>query len=284
MAVNAREALSSPARELAQAPADPGVGVAGFNSAIYEGWVGHRRHAPHPHSFRYRVCMLYLDLAELEQVFRGRLLWSVGRRNVVEFRRSDYLGDAGVPLDEAVRARVAEATGRRPEGPIRLLTHPRYFGHCFNPVSFYYCFEPDGTTLDAIVAEITNTPWKERHAYVLPVATAAPHGIAQEWRFDKRFHVSPFMPMEREYRWRFTTPGDALRVHMDVLKADVADFDATVVLERRPIDARGLAWTLLRYPLMTMRIVAAIHWQAFLIWRRHNPVYAHPNHDDGKGS
>ncbi|HVF34232.1 MAG TPA: DUF1365 domain-containing protein [Candidatus Saccharimonadia bacterium] len=276
--------MPPPPHAHAAAPAELRAEAAPLESAIYEGWVRHRRHAPHPHAFRYRTCLLYLDLAELDRVFRGRLLWSVGRRNVAEFRRSDYLGDARVPLDEAVRACVAEATGRRPAGPIRLLTHLRYFGHCFNPVSFYYCFEPDGAALDGIVAEITNTPWKERHAYVLPVAQAESHGIAREWRFDKRFHVSPFMPMEREYRWRFTTPGEALRVHMDVLNQGVSDFDATLVLERRPLDARGLASTLVRYPLMTVSVVAAIHWQAFLIWRRHNPVYAHPKHDDGDGA
>ena len=285
MAVNAREALQTPAPSAAPAATPAAGGIAALRSGIYSGWVRHRRYAPHSHAFRYRICMLYLDLAEIEDAFRDRLLWSVGRRNVAEFRRSDYLGDPAVPLDEAVRQRVAAATGRRPEGPIRLLAHLRYFGHCFNPVSIYYCFEPDGTTLDTVVAEITNTPWKERHAYVLPVASADTHGIAREWRFDKRFHVSPFMPMQREYRWRFTTPGAALRIHMDVLNGEAPDFDATLVLERRPLDARGLASVLVRYPLMTLRVVAAIHWQAFLIWRKRNPVYAHPRNDrNGDGA
>jgi DUF1365 family protein len=145
-------------------------------SCLYEGWVRHRRHAPHAHAFRYRIYMLYLDLDELDRVFAGRWLWSVNRRNLAQFRRSDYLGDPTIPLAEAVRARVREALGRAPTGPIRLLTHLRYFGHCFNPVSFYYCYAEDGTTLDTIVAEITNTPWKERHSYVLPVAGAQRHG------------------------------------------------------------------------------------------------------------
>lgn len=246
-------------------------------SAIYEGWVRHRRHAPHAHAFRYRMYLLYLDLAEIDRVFAGRWLWSVGRRNVAEFRRSDYLGDPQVPLDRAVRERIREVCGRAPGGPICMLTHLRTCGHCFNPVTFYYCYADDGTTLDTVVAEITNTPWRERHSYVLPVATADRHGVALRWDFRKAFHVSPFMPMQRDYAWRFTAPADALRVHMDVLDGGTRDFDATLVLRRRALTGANLARVLLRFPAMTLRVVAAIHWQALLLWLRRNPVYEHPN-------
>ena len=249
-------------------------------SAIYEGWVRHRRRAPHAHAFRYRMYMLYLDLAELDAVFAGRWLWSIDRPNLAEFRRSDYLGDPCVPLDTAVRARIREVCGHTPTGPIRLLTHLRTCGHCFNPVSFYYCYADDGVTLDTIVAEITNTPWKERHSYVLPVARAERHGAALRWDFRKCFHVSPFMPMQRDYVWRFTAPGAALRVHMDVLNGAASDFDATLVLQRRPLNAANLARVLLRFPAMTLRIVAAIHWQALRLWLRRNPVYDHPKIQD----
>lgn len=245
-------------------------------SAVYVGQVQHRRHAPHPHAFRYPLFMLYLDLAELDRVFAGRWLWSVGRRNVAAFHREDYLGDPSLPLDEAVRRRYAEVTGRRPEGPIRLLTHLRYFGYSFNPVSFYYCFQPDGETLDGVVAEITNTPWKERHSYVLPVATAANGPDGLRWRFDKRFHVSPFMPMDRGYDWRFNAPASRLFVHMNIERADGRDFDATLTLERRPLSASSLARCLLRHPWITARVVLAIHWQALRLWLKRNPVYDHP--------
>ena len=223
------------------------------------------------------MCLLYLDLDEIDALFEQRWLWSRDRRNVAEFRRSDYLGDSAQPLGDAVRARVQAAIGRAPAGPIRLLAHARYFGYCFNPVSFYYCFEADGRTLDTIVAEITNTPWGERHAYVLPVAQAELHKDALHYGFDKAFHVSPFLPMERRYHWAFQVPGEALRVHMDVLDGEQRQFDATLVLQRRALDGAGLARCLWRYPLMTMRVVWAIHWQAFLIWRRRNPVYDHPH-------
>lgn len=245
-------------------------------SAIYEGWVRHRRYAPRANAFRYRVAMLYVDLDELPDLFHGRWLWSLDRANLASFRREDFLGPHTLPLHEAVRQRVAEATGRRPQGPIRLLTHLRYFGYSFNPVSFYYCYEADGRTLQAIVAEITNTPWRERHAYVLPLDTADCRGDVAAWRFDKRFHVSPFMPMQRDYDWRFSAPGEALRVHMNVLAAGEREFDATLVLQRRPLDRRALARVLWRYPAMTLKVIAAIHWQALRLALKRTPVYDHP--------
>jgi uncharacterized protein len=252
--------------------------VAPLASAIYSGTIRHRRHAPRPHHFRYRLFMLYLDLSELDRIFAGRWLWSVGRRNLAEFRRSDYLGDPAIALDEAVRQRVEQATGERPAGPIRLLTHLRYVGYCFNPVSLYYCFAADGVRLDHVVAEITNTPWGERHSYVLAAADAERRGSALGWRFDKQFHVSPFMAMERIYHWRLQPPDAALRIHMDVLTDHAIEFDATLQLVRRPLGAARLAFCLAAYPLMTARIWLAIHWQAFLIWCKHIPVHDHPRH------
>lgn len=245
-------------------------------SAVYEGVVRHRRHAPNPHAFTYRMAQLYLDLDEVERVFRGRWLWSAAHANVAQFRRSDYLGPGDVPLAEAVRRRVEQATGWRPMGPVRLLTHLRYFGLVFNPVSFYYCFAEDGRTLVAVLAEITNTPWKDRHAYVLPVDGALQNGHTLHWRFPKTFHVSPFMPMECEYDWRLTVPGDHLLVHMNVVHEGRREFDATLSLERRTLTGMSLARVLWRYPLMTAQVVGAIHWQALRLWLKRNPVHDHP--------
>ncbi|MET0131718.1 MAG: DUF1365 domain-containing protein [Stenotrophomonas chelatiphaga] len=246
-------------------------------SAIYRGRMRHRRHAPHPHTFGYPIAQLLIDLDEVDDLFTGRWLWSVGRRNLAEFRRSDYLGDPAQPLAEAVRDRIAQALGHAPHGPIRLLTHLRYAGHVFNPVSFYYCYGADGQTLEAIVAEITNTPWKERHAYVLPVEQADAQGRALSWTFDKQFHVSPFMQMDCEYRWRFTAPGEDLHVHMQVWRQGERQFDADLILQRHRLDGRGLAGVLLRYPLMTFKVVAAIHWQALRLWLKRTPVHDHPS-------
>lgn len=246
-------------------------------SALYFGHVLHRRHQPHAHAFRYPIAQLLLDLDELDSVFAGRWLWSVNRRNVAEFRRSDYFGDPDQPLADAVRDYAARDLGYRPQGPVRLLTHLRFGGHVFNPVSFYYCYRADGQTLDCIVAEITNTPWKERHAYVLPVARALQGSQDLRWQFDKAFHVSPFMAMDCHYDWRFNVPGERLRVHMQVWRDGVRQFDATQSMQRRPVDGPGLARVLAAYPLMTVQVVAAIHWQALRLWLKRNPVHDHPS-------
>jgi DUF1365 family protein len=244
-------------------------------SALYEGWVRHRRFEPVRHEFLYRVFLTYLDLAELPHVFDGRLLWSAGRRNAAAFHRKDYLGDPHQPLDEAVRSLVHARTGTRPSGPIRLLTHLRYFGYCFNPVSFYYCFDAEDRRVEAVVAEVTNTPWAERHAYV--VQRDRDGRSLLRACVPKQLHVSPFMEMNVGYDWRLTTPGERLAVHM-INRADGrAVFDATMVLSRREIGGATLARALVRYPLMTAQVTAAIHWQALRLWWRGAPFHVHPS-------
>ncbi len=247
-----------------------------WESAIYEGWIRHRRYASAEHTFSYRMFQMYLDLGELDRIFRNRWLWSIDRLNIASFRRKDYFGNPDIPLDQAVRDRVQSELGIRPTGPIRLLTHLRYFGIGFNPVSFYYGYEDDGKTLAWILAEITNTPWNERHAYFLPVSTAQKHGNAMHWQFDKAFHVSPFLPMDRRYDWRFEVPQDSLRVHMNVT-GQQRDFDATLVMRRYPLNGNTLASCLTRYPYMCAKVMFGIYWQAFLLICKRVPFFSHPN-------
>lgn len=238
-------------------------------SCLYRGVVRHRRFAPVAHRFGYRLFLVYLDLAELDTVFAGRWLWSTRRAAPARFRRADHLGDPALPLAECVKDLVAQRLGARPAGPVRLLTNLRYWGYGFNPVSFFYCFGADGKTLEAVVAEVNNTPWRERHPYVLP-------GTPLRHRFGKEFHVSPFLPMDLDYEWRFTVPGESLAVHMGVSRGECRVFDATMALQREPITTSTLAGSLLRHPFMTAKVIAAIHWQALRLWLKKVPFHPHP--------
>ncbi len=251
-----------------------------MHSCLYEGRVRHRRTGTGPdgvaNAFEYGLFMVYLDLAELDRVFAGRWFWSTGRRALAWLKRSDHYGDPVTPLDESIRDLVAERTGRRPAGPVRLLTHLRYFGHCFNPVSFYYCYDRDDTRVETIVAEVNNTPWKEQHCYVLPRSQARVRGPAQGFELDKVFHVSPFLPMEQQYQWRFVEPGERLAVHMKNSEDGELRFDATLSLQRREITGAALARALCRFPLMTLKVVGLIHWQALRLWLKGATFHTHP--------
>lgn len=249
-----------------------------MRSALYQGSLSHRRHGPRTHAFRYGLFMAMLDLAELDRVFRGRWLWSTSRAALARFQRSDHLGDPSVPLDEAVRRLVAQHTGSRPDGRIALLTHLRYFGYVFNPVSFYFCFEGDSEQPRTIVAEVNNTPWGEQHCYVLQPTREG------EWlcaNSAKAMHVSPFHPMDLEYEWRFATGREPLRIAMALRPAGDAHaapvFHALLSMQRVPITATSLAATLLRFPFMTAKVIAAIHWEALRLWLKRVPVIDHPD-------
>jgi uncharacterized protein len=248
-----------------------------MHSCIYEGYVRHRRFLPVRNEFRYRLFLMFLDLDELAHLFDGHSCWSLEKFNIAWFRRQDHLGDPQLPLDQAVKNLVEERTGERPEGPIRLLTHLRYFGHCFNPASFYYCYDRAGRRVETVVAEVHNTPWHEEHCYVLGKALSEhPVDRWKRYRFAKAFHVSPFMDMDIQYDVRFREPGEFVSVHFINTAKGVKIFDATLHLDRKELDAANLTRVLIRYPAMTIKVVTLIHWQALRLWLKGAPFFTHP--------
>lgn len=256
-----------------------------MKSCIYEGTIRHRRFLPVRNEFRYRLFLMYIDFSELDEVFALNPLWSHSRPGVAWFRRKDHFGDSRVPLEQAVRDLVAEKTGRRPAGPIRLMCHLRYFGFCFNPASLYYCWDAADTRVETIVVEIHNTPWGETHCYVM--AAAENEHPLPGWRrhlFAKAFHVSPFIGMDIAYDWRFREPGERLNIHMIDFKDGARLFDASLDLRRTEITRRRLTRVLLSYPLVTVKVVTAIYWQALRLTLKGAPFCPHPEtHRPGSG-
>ncbi len=244
-----------------------------LRSGLYVGNVRHRRFDSKKHTFAVRLFFAYLDLDELDRAFAGRWFWSCKRWAPMWFRRRDYFGDPARPLAEAVRDAVAAETGARPDGPVRVLTHLRCFGYVCNPVSFYYCFDRS-ETLVAVLAEITNTPWGERHHHI--VGRDGADGSTLRASFAKRLHVSPFQPMELLYRWAVSTPGERLVVHMDNVAGADTVFDATLVAERREWTTLNLLRALLRHPWMTAKVVAMIYLHAFVLLCKRATFHVHP--------
>lgn len=253
-------------------------------SAAYEGWVRHRRFEPVEHEFRYPLFLMYLDLAELPGVLDPYPLFSARRRALARFRRQDFLGDPARPLDECAREAVADVTGARPAGPVRLLAGLRYFGHSFNPVSFYYCFDEGGQRVEAVVADVRNIPWGEQHPYVL--ARGERRGTVIGDELEKSFHVSPLMGMDQTYAFRASEPGESIAVHIESRPRAAEGnrtFDATLNLRRRPLNRRNLTGLLARYPAMSLQVVAKIYAQSLRLKLKGARYHPHPEGSRPRG-
>jgi len=247
-----------------------------MQSCIYEGLVTHCRFSPVIHKFGYRLYMAYLDLDEWEHSTPLRTWISRRWLSCGSLRRQDHLTPGANSLQDAVRDLVETRSGRRPTGPIRGLTQLRYFGYYFSPLNLFYCYEETGTKLEAVVAEVTNTPWRERHCYVLWDGNCTDGLARTQYAHPKAFHVSPFMDMRMDYHWTLSPPDAELHLRLENFVGPERLFTAGLTLERIPLTRWNLNKMLVRHPWMTAQIVVAIHWQALRLWWKKCPLYSHP--------
>lgn len=241
-------------------------------SALYHGTLRHRRFYPKTHEFSYSSTLFYIDLDELPQLFADVKGWSVNGKTLGRFCRADYLGDPKQALKLAVQTEVIRQTGECPQGPVRMLTNLRMWGFCFNPVTVYYIFHPNTERPAVILAQVNNTPWNERHCYVIPCDEETGK---TKTGFAKQFHVSPFNPLHMTYQWVSNSPDENLVVHMENYQNDNCHMDATLTLVRlvwTPIALKKLLW---QQPWLTLKVPVAIYWQAFKLLLKRVPVHSH---------
>lgn len=257
-------------------------------SAIYEGTVTHRRHGPVEHHLSYPVFMPLLDLDELPEALDAHPLWSARRPAPVRFRARDFLTEAGpgggppgapAELADAARALARDEAGDALDGPVRLLASPRFLGVGFNPVSFLFLHDNSGESLRAVIAEVTNTPWGERHPYVVRRG-ANEHGPITA-RFAKRLHVSPFHPMNQAYEIRVGDPGASLGITIASEQEGRTVFEATLALRRRELSRSEMTRMIRSYPPATIATLARIYWQGLRLRLKGAP--SHPKPEAGTG-
>tara|TARA_X000000368_G_scaffold85053_1_gene64426 strand:- start:918 stop:1712 length:795 start_codon:yes stop_codon:yes gene_type:complete len=252
-----------------------------IDNAIYSGTIKHRRFIPFNRSFTYTIFMNYFDISKIDSLFKKSYLWNVNKFALVSFFRKDYHGNPSISLDTAVRNTIKEKTKITIDGPIRILTHLRYFGYCFNPVSFYYCFDKTDTKVELIMAEVTNTPWNERYSYFI---TNKKNKTFKE-DLKKNFHVSPFWGMDHDYEWIFTEPKNNLNVNMINFKDAEKIFHVTLDLKnKKNMTLKNLVLYTLKYPFLTLMVFLRIHFQALILLLRGAKFYNHPKFDERKSN
>ncbi|CAM2974243.1 Plasmid partition ParA protein [Vibrio mytili] len=244
-----------------------------MNSRLFVGNVRHRRFTPVTHELNYALFMLAIDTDELEEL--EQRVWGFGTRwwHWARFKRSDYLGEGG--LKEAVQAKVAELTGTQCTGKVIAVCHLRYLGLYFSPVNFYYVYNQQGEWM-YMLAEVSNTPWNERHYYVVSANKDDEHA---GWEQDKAFHVSPFNPIDQRYHWRIKPLTEKLNIHLECHK-DEKHFDATMTMKAKAFCSRSLLRCLIGTPIQTVKVMVGIYWHALKLWIKGAPFYSHPKSSD----
>ena len=233
-----------------------------FNSALYVGSVVHRRLRPKAHHLRYRVFSLLIDIDELPKLARALTLFSVGRFNLFSFYPRDHLAGGTGTLRAELEA-ILQGAGMAPDGgAIRLLTMPRVLSYGFNPLNIFFCHRPNGS-LRAILYEVNNT-FGQRHSYLFPIQEGE-RGVMRHG-CEKGFYVSPFLPVDLRYAFRIQAPGETYAISIKVSDADGLVLTASQSLRRRPLDDLGLLHVFFTHPLLTLKVIAGIHYEALLIW------------------
>ncbi len=243
-------------------------------AALYSGTLQHSRFRPRQHKFTYSLFMAFLDIDKIPELMAQSPWTSYNRFNWASFDDRDHFGNPQLSLRERVAQDACEQGITLPDGPIFLLTHLRYFGYCFNPISFYFCYERGGQ-LDTILAEVKNT-FGDSHNYWLSPKNRQPGSETLRFQCPKQMHVSPFMDMNLVYDFALTNPGEQLVAHMKTLEDSQPSFDATLILDYEPWTSRALARVLLRHPWMTAKVIGAIHWEALRLFLKRVPIFTRP--------
>ena len=251
-------------------------------SALYSGTVYHERFRPTQHRFSYQIHLFWLNLDELERLESSVKHFSFMHRALVQFRSTDYLGIHNGNVKQAVLNKIVQLGGpsfkpaasdngtadMQPACEVCMLGQLRTFGMYFSPVNFYFVRPAGASVFTYMLAEVSNTPWHERHYYLVDMAT--------QDDTQKAFHVSPFNPMDMTYKWRISQPAAKFAMTMDCHQQE-RDFSAGLQLHRAPLTSQSLKAALFKIPSMTVKTVTGIYWQALKLWLKRTPIYSHPN-------